>query len=363
MRNKILSTPNLFLFIAFLVIAIKLFGVSLLGYVDMYYHPILSCILVFLSLLEIIIMFVFLYIKFPIYVYKQNFNVNINGEVVKKRIKWWECFYTVLFSLEPSQYISFFAENNIILFKDDNNKYVFTFENKDSKIIHKILDLLLVSIFSGILLLIIFYIKNINNWKFGLAVFIFSVILFFNKRIYGKVFSIMIAQNNKCKIKVMLPKTRNNFISFKFYGLACLKNTILITCDVLNGNKIIYDYIVAHEQGHLKDKKLLLYYISSIVWIAYLSMSPYFFSYIGMRFMIWINFLIYHLYSQKLGYALKIYSENIADVYAVKTLGKEKCLKALQLLNQSHNSNRSNSLFKQVTLQHRIEMIEGLSDV
>ena len=361
MHNKVLSTSNLFLSIAFLVISIKLFGASLLD-VDMYYHPILSCILVFFSLLEIIIAIGFLYIKFPIYVPQQSFNVDANREIVKKSIRWWECFYTALFSLEPSQYISFFAENNIILFKDYNNRYIFKFENKESKVIHKILDLLLVSIFLGILMLIIFYIDNTHNWKFGLAVFMFGIILFFNIRVYGKIFSVVIDQSNKCKVSVMFPKTRNRFSIFKFYGLACLKNTVLITYEVLNSDKIIYDYVVAHEQGHLKDRKLLLYYIPSVLWLAYLSMSPYFFSYIGMQFMIWINFLIYYIYSHKLGYALKMYSENIADTYAVKILGKEKCLKALKLLNKSHDLSKSNSFFKQVTLQHRINQIEMMEE-
>lgn len=365
LHKKTFSTANLAVIVPAFLLLLRLacFGLNSVKSLPFVLGP--------LAFISIVSFLVFLYIKFPLFVDRENIDFENFKHTYSKKTGWLICLYYSLFTVEPSKFISLFSSKNLRFYKNERN-CSFKWEYKKPKVIHRILDIMLmISLvyISSIILKILYSWSDIKNINFYFLLFIVAVMMVFKRIILSYGLSVTVEKSYGCNVNVIYPYSTSNLSLMKQFGQAMpFIKTIMITQDVFYGNSIIKKYIVAHEVGHTRDNIRTFFIIGgSILSMAFLVFSPFWLANNGFMWLVFLPFILYLLYSMTLGYKIREKSEFFADAYAVKLIGKEQCLTALNLIkSQNINNKKSNAafnmFFKIVPIERKIEFINEYQD-
>lgn len=361
MCKKTFSLLNFSLLLSGLIILISCIYFS----IDSIYK--IPSTLIFAVIVLVCSLFV-LYIKFPIFIENVNYeNISYSDDdIYIKKISWFTCLYYSIFTAEPSKFLSLFSKKYLIFHKNSRNCN-FNWKYEKPNIIHKILDIVfMVALIctSIIISKILCRWADITNIYFYILIFIIALLTMFKRIILSYSLSIKIEEQHGCNINVIYPYSTSRFSLMKQFGQAMpFSKTIMITQNVFFDNQTIKDYIIAHEVGHTHDKiRTFLIMLSSVISMAFLSFLPFWLANNGLTWLVIFPFILYFLYSMTLGYKLREKSEFFADAYAVKLIGKERCLVALNLLKAQHINNKKtgtmyNVFFKVISIEEKIKFI------
>lgn len=298
------------------------------------------------------------YIKAPLFVKMQNeetVDFSQWEKHISKNLGWLANISFALLTAEPSRFVSFFSNTKLTFFTKGRLSK-FTWENAPVKPIHRFLDFVLL-----LVLMPIVYLFASDLFSFflngGLFVFIFLVFFRFRKVINYSFFSVNVGCEKGIKINVMYPYSTVRS-RYKMYGFANqFNNEVFITEDTFRLNQIIKEYTIAHEMGHLKDrKKFIAYSIFSLIPLACVTILPFMLK----GYLAFIPVVTYILYRCTFEYLINEKIELEADKYALKELGKERCLEALDLMSKNStncSTSRKNLFSFCVPLKRRIKFI------
>lgn len=301
-------------------------------------------------------------LKFPILIEdkKEQINEDYYDKKYVENINFLKRLYFSLFSSEPSQIISFFSKVDLSLFNKNGN-CKFSWENGPVKIVHRILDLLITIPLVAIAFLL-GYGLSAGDFYFSLILCIIFLLFFFKNKIISYSLSIKVGNIDNYKLKVIYPYRKNNLTFIKHYGMSFpLSKTILISDEIFSSNSTsLKDYVIAHELGHMKDKRRIAVIFSiSVLFTIYLVMGPSVISTLGFKYLTILPILTFLLYWVLFGFNLNEKAELFADEYALKKIGKENCLTALEIIKSEVNENRSNydKFFKPIPISRRMQFI------
>ncbi len=311
---------------------------------------------------------IYLYLKFPIFIIPspvENFDENLYDNVYVRNVNWFGRLFFSLFTPESSQFVSFFSETTLTLFtKGRICKFICV--NKNVKFIHRVFDVLLMIVLTPILCMFIIAFL-FAKWYFSIFIYLIYLIFIFRKHIILYIFSVNANIYNNLKINIIFPWVMPKFPIYKYYGFAePFTKTILISEDTFRLNPIIKDYVLAHEKGHLDDRKNIFVkiFISVIIGI-WLSFAPYFF-YKTNALLVWLPLTVYIIYNITIGYYINLKSELFADKVAIKSIGKENVLEALNTIKKfNHEDDRFllvKLFFRYVPIERRIRFVNEYSE-
>lgn len=310
---------------------------------------------------------IFVYIKFPLFIntsQEKTFDTDFYDNIYEQNLGWFKCLFFALFTAEKSNFVSLFSGVTIKLHVKDRI-CKFTWKNKKTKFIHRLLDFTLLFILIPIAYLLVLGLLSFE-WKSGLFIFIIFTLFSFRKIILFYFFSINVNTIDEYKINVVYPYSTVRTILYKRYGTAgCFKKTVFITDDTFRLNQTIKDYVIAHEMGHIKNRKgIFIHYVFFVLLIAYLSMGPYIFGeMMNNDFAYFIPIITYLIYRMTWGYRIHEKMELDADKYALQKIGKEKCLEALNVMKKdSGKQSNKNWLSRAIPLERRIQFIKDYED-
>lgn len=301
-----------------------------------------------------------MYLKAPLFVEEQKFNA-IDGEdkwdlTVSKSLGWLASLSFVLLTFEPSFLTSFFSGIKISFFAR-GRVCKFTLEKKAVKCVHRFLDFILLLVSIPIVYFItseIFYF----SWRFGFLIFVLSVLIYLRRELLYTFFSLNVGEVDGVKVNVIYPYSTLRS-RYKLYGYANLfKNKAFITEETFKASPTVKDFVIAHELGHLDDKKrAILHKAAFLVLLAFLTMVPF---YLGESFA-FVPLALFFIYNRTVARLVSEKIELTADKYAVGKIGKKGCLEALHLLCKASVVNAApNSLFSNyVPLSRRIQFIDA----
>ncbi len=301
-------------------------------------------------------------IKFPIFINenKEQIDETYYDKKYVENISFFKLLYFSLFSSEPSHIISFFNGVKLILF-NKNRICKFVWEDEVVKPIHRILDLLMaVPLIALAYLLGLFLSKG--NFYFGLALCLIFLVFKFKNKIISYSLSIKVSNIYNYNLKVIYPYGKNPLTFIKHYGMSFpFTKTILISDEVFSSSSAsLKEYVIAHEAGHIKDKKrIALIFGISIFFTIYLILCPFLISGLGFKYLTILPILTFLFYWAIFGFDLNEKAEFFADEYAIKKIGKEKCLEALEIIKNESNEDRTTqgSLFRPIPISRRIKFI------
>ncbi len=306
-------------------------------------------------------------IKFPVFVKDNETYTNeayCDNKYVEN-VNFFKRLYFSLFSSEPSQIMSFFSGLKLILFNKDR-VCKFAWENEPVKPVHRILDLLM-----AIPLITIAFLLGLGlstgNFYFSLALCIIFVIVMFRNKIISYSLSIKVGNIDGCNLKVIYPYRKKPLTFIKHYGMSFpFSKTILVSDEVFNSSSTsLKDYVISHELGHINDKRRIAFIISiAMFFIIYLTVGPYVIFKLGFKHLIVLPILTFLLYWSAFGFNLKEKAELFADEYAVKRIGKERCLAALEIIKNESSGDTSGyaKFFKPIPISTRIRFINEYSE-
>lgn len=303
-----------------------------------------------------------LYIKCPLFIEPNPVKKPSEDFYDKKYTQdlgWLRCLYFSVFTAERSEFISFFSGATITIY-GKGRVCNFTWENKPIKPIHRLLDFLLILLLAPLVIFLVWEYTNLGLAT-GISTCVIGIMFLFRKRILFNILSINVGKARKYKLNVIYPYSTSRLHRYKYYGVAePFTKTILITEDTFRLNPIIKEYVTAHEVGHLNDKKILFTHcLFPITIMIYLSILPYLFSGLAA----FIPLVTYLVYKRTIGYRIDESAEFFADSFAVKIIGKEKCIEALTLMNKTSKSNGGNDFFKKaIPLEKRIQFIKAYKE-
>ena len=150
------------------------------------------------------------------------------------------------------------------------------------------------------------------------------------------------------------------------YGFAnCLKNDILINQKVFSGGEILKQYILAHEEGHLKtvNRKKSVAILS-----FFLSFTFLFFLSEGILVQLGIEnimiiltplalYLIFLIIISIISLNYIKHNEILADVYAIKKIGKEAVFDGLSVI-VNDNKFSKNLNISGISAHKRLEFVK-----
>ena len=306
-----------------------------------------------------------LYIKLPIFIEPNpapKLNEDFYDNKYTQNLSWFKCLYFALFTAERSQFVSFFSGATITIY-EKGRVCKFIWENQSVKLIHRILDFLLLLLIAPILYFLLWGYLNFDILS-GISICIVGTMFLFRKRILFNILSINVGKTYGYKLNVIYPYSTAKLRPYKYYGVAePFTKTILITEDTFCLNPMIKEYVTAHEAGHLKDKKIFLtHFLMPIFIMVYVSTIPYLLK----NFAAWAAFIpliTYLIYKIIISYKINEDTEFFADSFALKTIGKEKCVEALTLMSKDSRSNEKNKFFtKAVPLERKIQFINDYKE-
>ena len=219
-----------------------------------------------------------LYIKFPVFIEKVKYQNEPYGDIDIKKVNWGTCLYYSIFTAEPSNFASIFSKKYLV-FHRNNRNCSFEWKYEKPKVIHKILDIILMVMLICVAIIISKILKNwsdIENIGYYILIFIFAVLLAFKRIILSYGLSVK-EEKYGYNVHVIYPYSTSRFSLMKQFGQAMpFTKTIMITQDVFNGNPIIKEYIIAHEIGHIHDNiRTFLIILSSVLSLAFVSLSHF----------------------------------------------------------------------------------------
>ncbi|MDR1253735.1 MAG: hypothetical protein LBJ95_01795 [Oscillospiraceae bacterium] len=303
-----------------------------------------------------------IFYKFPLFV-KQEPEKNIAHFQTEhhQELKRFNRLYLLLFFSEPSRFISFFSKVTLHVFSD-KNMHKFMWKNEKAKFVHRVLDFLIMALLTPFAFLLAFCVR-LGDWRLGLVIFLFSGLYIFKELIFSYSMSINIGKAYGYDVNITYPcKAKASLLSY--YGRAYpFKKTILISKKTYKNDEI-EGYIIANEKGHLEDNKhTFIIFATSLLLVAFLTIGPFLLSsYFGHSYFACLPLILYYIYTNTVHYKLTEQSEQFADAFAVKTIGKEKCLKALNFMRGDTYDFKPSLLSilifgKIVTPERKIELI------
>ncbi len=355
-KTKVFSSANLAMFLSGFTLLITYFFKTrnTLSFLPQLTIP--------LFILSIFLFSALFLLKFPLFIVQKEEQIKENyyDQKYEENISFFKRLYFSLLSSEPSQIISFFSRVTLKLF-NKNELCKFSWENGPVKVTHRILDLLLTIPLVAISFLLGYGLSK-GNFYFSLVLCLIFFVFMFKNRIITYSLSIEVENTDSYKLKVIYPYKKNKISFIKHYGMSFpFAKTILISDEIFSSNSTsLKEYVIAHEVGHLKDKKRLAFtYSLAVFFTIYLVMGPYFISSFGFKYFAFLPILTFLLYWVLFGFDLNEKAELLADEYAIKTIGKENCLTALEILKNDSKENGSNyyKFLKPIPISRRIQFI------
>lgn len=304
-------------------------------------------------------------IKFPLFIDEKPVQKPSKDSYDKKytqNLGWFKCLCFSLFTAEKSNLVSLFSGATITMYEKDRI-CKFTWENKPVKSTHRTLDFVLLltaeSIFCALM-------TNLFSFNFlsGFCFLIIGTTFLFRKKFLFFILSINVGKCYGYKLNVIYPYKEAMFLIYKYFGtVEPLTKTILITENTYRLDPIIREYVTAHEAGHLKDKKTLLtQFFMNVIVMVYFFMIPHLIKFLGIWIVIY-SILIYFIFKMTIGCKIDQNFEFSADSFALKKLGKQKCIEALKLMNKNLLSNEKNNFGKKnVALENQIHFINNYKE-
>ena len=320
-----------------------------------------SIISVFLLLIMILSLGIFVYIKFPLWVNESENELNdCYDESYSQKVNWIKCLYYSIFSIEQSKVASFSSGITLTLSKK-GNIINYSLKNNKIKTIHRIFDFLLLIILSIIAYFAVIWATD-YDWKFGFVLCIICLIVALKNHIIRYSMSIPVGERYGYNLRIVYPYSTLYHQKFKTLGIIFpFRKAIIISHEVYSDNTDVHDYVIAHERGHIEDNKanFAMCFILAI-FLIYLTLGPYILPLLGNNYFAIIPIVTLYIYNITIGYKIRERSELCADEYAINALGKEKVLKALNLLQEkSMSSNKQESMltliFKPIPIERRIQ--------
>lgn len=331
--NKKISTCNLAMFISLLVLV---FGV---WYNTIY--PLFYLNLQFVGIIVTIPYFSFGlfygFVKYPLFLKKYTSEPVYGNKIAQRNLDWFGKLLTILFYPERSKFESFFSETQISLYRYYSNCY-FKWENDNAKAIHKFLDFIVMTVLS-----IIYGIGCYICHKYLIGTIIVIAILFpvilVLKEISKYVLSVKVDEKNKKDVRIKVNYSNFHLGNKKVLGKALiLNNSILISNEIYKNDEIIYEYVVSHEEGHLKDflakfifslRIFLSSFMCILPLILYFTLNTLVLAILPTFLYIYLVVLFRCKINQKI--------ELNADIYALNDIGQEKLIFALELLAEKES--------------------------
>ena len=303
-------------------------------------------------------------IKFPIFLDAENEKVNENlyKETHSKNMNFFGGLYYALLSTEQSKFISFFSGVRLHLYINEYRSK-FIWENKKVKLIHRFLDfcLMLFLVYLSFVLAC-FLAQGLYNAQVAFCILI--IITMYKKTIFNYSLSLNVGEVDGYNLNVVYPYSTAKFGLLKSYGMMFPFNkTILIMADTFNSKTAVKDYVIAHERGHIDDnKRILVAIFAAVICVVYLVLGPLLISLTGFNFFVSFPLITYLIYNGTIGYRINESIELFADEYAIKAIGKDKCLEALNLMKEKNRKIGSRFIltkffFRIVTIERRIHFV------
>lgn len=305
-----------------------------------------------------------LLVKFPLFVKKHSDTLTYD-EVHSKKINLLSKIYSGLVNWTvPCQYVSFFT--NMTLSAGIKNRDCSLALNEDPvKPRHRVCDLIL-TIFSCLLMLFITPEFSKVGILFGFISFALSMLFFFRNLILSRIFSVNIGLYKSYNLSIMYQYGFVNNFTPSQYGFAnCLKNDILISQKVFSGGETLKQYILAHEEGHLKtvNRKKSIAILS-----VFLSFTFLFFLSEGILVQLGIEnvmiiliplalYLVFLIIISLISLSYCKRNEILADVYAIKKIGKEAVFDGLSAI-VNDNKFSKNLNISGISVNRRLEFVK-----
>ncbi len=306
--------------------------------------------------------------RFPLFIKTKNEKIDESyyDDTYYKELGFWAQLYLGFFHwTKYNDSISLFSKK-VLGLGIKNRECKFTYNNSEVKNIHRIFDFILTVISS---IGVFFFAQEFSKMGvvFGLTLSVFSLLFVFRNIILNRIFSVKIGNDEEYNLSIMYPYCMLDGIMSRKYGFAYYgDNSILLQKDVFCGGEILKKYIVAHEKGHLKTSNRVKNLLQLITFIF---VTILFFTSVGFMVQIGvkrIEFIILPLVI----YAIFLYvyltlirkksekDEFLADVYAIKDIGKEAVLNGLEAIKKDTLYKRSGVKLSGVDIDRRIEFVK-----
>lgn len=306
--------------------------------------------------------------RFPLFIKTKNEKIDESyyDDTYYKELDFWSQLYLGFFHwTKYNDSISLFSKK-VLGLGIKNRECKFTYNNSEVKNIHRIFDFILTVISS---IGVFFFAQEFSKMGvvFGLTLSVFSLLFVFRNIILNRIFSVKIGNDEEYNLSIMYPYCMLDGIMSRKYGFAYYgDNNILLQKDVFCGGEILKKYIVAHEKGHLKTSNRVKNLLQLITFIF---VTILFFTSVGFMVQIGvkrIEFIILPLVI----YAIFLYvyltlirkksekDEFLADVYAIKDIGKEAVLNGLEAIKKDTLYKRSGVKLSGVDIDRRIEFVK-----
>ena len=308
--------------------------------------------------------------KFPVFVnckHLEKKDLENCGEMYEKNIVFLSRLYFMMFTSEPSCFVSLFSPTKLTLYKQEKDNTFIWHSGDRTKLIHRVLDF--VFMVSAILfnyVLITYCIKTAIMTKALILVLAIVTLAFkLEKTVLCNMFSVKVEEKEGIKLKLLYNYSSSKILFNNFYGTAepWTKSVIIGSNDMpLN----IKEFIIAHEIGHIKDKKFIfmntfmmlfeVIYIFGLLFVLDGANQN--------RNTILVLISAYFIYWLALKYIIHEKSEFFADKYVADIIGKEKYMEAMNIMNKKDTKLSSKVTFlnlvtKMVPVNRRIEVISN----
>lgn len=283
-------------------------------------------------------------IRFPLFIKTENEKIDESyyDDIYYKKLGFWSQLYLGFFHwTKCNDSISLFSKK-ILYLGIKNRECKFTYNNSEVKKIYRIFDFILTVISS---IVVFFLAQEFSKMGivYGLTLSVFSLLFAFRNIILNHIFSVKIGNEEEYNLSIMYPYCIFDGIMSRKYGFAYYgDNNILLQKDVFCGGEMLKKYIIAHEKGHLKTsnrtKNLLLLFTIIFATISFFT-SVGFMVQIGVKRteLIILPLIMYAVFLYVYLTLLRKKSEKdefLADVYAIKNIGKEAVLKGLEVIKK-----------------------------
>lgn len=285
-----------------------------------------------------------------------------------KNIGFFSCLYIGLFEFctKQSNLVSIFGGAKLKLFKTDRN-CTFEYNTNVTKMRYKVFDIILTM---TCLAFVLFVKKNLSNYENVIntalwsLVSLYIILLKFRKAILNSIHSINIGSIGKYKLNIIDQYNIFEGIFSKNYGFAnMISETIMISKETFCSGDNLRKYILAHEEGHLDHSKRGL-----TIFMVAISILADFFGIVGVyivsilfpskAWISWTSLGLYFVFLIIFNIILKRRTKDgefAADAFAIKKIGKDSVINALEILKNDKTCLGKNKKLSGIDFDKRIE--------
>ncbi len=331
--KKTISTCNISCFSSYLVLLMGIWFNTI--------YPLfktLNGVFIFISIPYFFFGLLYAFLKYPWFLKDNILEERVYGnKVAQHNLNWFSKLVIILFNPERSKFESLFSLTTISLYRHYSNCN-FKWKNNNAKIIHKLLDFIIMIVLSTV------YGLGCYIWhKYLIGGIIVIAILFpvmlLLQEISRYALSVKVDEKNKKNVRIKVNYSNFHLGNKKILGKALiLHNSILVSSEIYKKDDIVYEYVVSHEEGHLEDFLAKFIFIMRIFLSSFMCIFPLILYFILNSLILAVLPTFLYIFSV-IAFRRRI-NERIelnADIYALKDIGQEKLMFALELLSDKDN--------------------------